>query len=352
MHAVIQAIEYYLPADVLTNAELARQFPAWSEEKILAKTGVSERRLAHAEECASDLAAAAARKLFAQGACRPEDVDFLLLCTQSPDYFLPTTACLLQERLGIPTTAGALDFNLGCSGYVYGLALAKGLIESQQARCVLLLTAETYSKFVSPQDHSVRTLFGDAAAATLVGATATRPAGEGVWLGPFTFGTDGSGGKNLIVQDGAFRSRAGRDAAGTTPRLSMNGPEIFNFTLRVVPASVRDLLARAERTLDEIDLFVFHQANTYMLDHLRRKIGVSEEKFYVAMGHCGNTVSSTIPIALSHARAAGRLAPGKLLMLVGFGVGYSWGGALLRWGGARESLPTAEQRLRAAARCQ
>src|SRR5579871_2693795 len=171
MHAAVTATEYHLPAEVLSTESLTAEFPEWSVEKIEAKTGIRERHIAAPGECASDLAVAAARKLFEAGACQPAEIDYVLLCTQSPDYFLPTTACLLQERLGISTNAGALDFNLGCSGFVYGLGLAQGLIATGQAENILLLTAETYSKFIDPEDRSVRTIFGDAAAATLIQST-------------------------------------------------------------------------------------------------------------------------------------------------------------------------------------
>lgn len=202
MNAVISAIEYYLPERVLSTAQLAGEFPEWSIEKIELKTGIRERRVAGENECASDLAFFACRKLFDSGACRPEQIDYILLCTQSPDYFLPTTACLLQERLGIPTTAGALDFNLGCSGYIYGLGLANGLIQTRQAANILLITAETYSKFIHPKDRSVRTIFGDAAAVTLLQSIE----GDFPSLGPFVYGTDGMGAKNLIVKTGGMRS--------------------------------------------------------------------------------------------------------------------------------------------------
>src|ERR1700686_1952562 len=185
MHAALRAIECYLPENVVSTADLSLQFPDWSVEKIAAKTGIACRHIAAPEECASDLAVAAAQKLFSSGACRPQDIDYVLLCTQSPDYFLPTTACLVQDRLGIPTTAGALDFNLGCSGFIYGLGLSEGLISSGQASAVLLLTAETYSKFMHPRDRSVRTIFGDAAAATLLTSADVREP----LLGPFIYGS-------------------------------------------------------------------------------------------------------------------------------------------------------------------
>jgi 3-oxoacyl-[acyl-carrier-protein] synthase-3 len=336
MHASVRAIEYHLPEAMLSTAELAVEFPGWSVGKIDAKTGIACRHIAAPGECASDLAVAAAQKLFASGACGPGDIDYVLLCTQSPDHFLPTTACLIQDRLGIPTAAGALDFNLGCSGFVYGLGLTEGLVSSGQASRVLLLTAETYSKFLNPRDRSVRTIFGDAAAATLLDAVETPVP----LLGPFVYGTDGAGGRNLIVPAGGMRcprseatAREGEDDQGNVraaDNLFMDGPEIFNFTLTAVPDSVNRLLEKAGLSLDQVDLFVFHQANQYMLDHLRKRMGIPAEKFVVAMSDCGNTVSSTIPIALKHAAANGQLRKDALVMLVGFGVGYSWGAAMLR----------------------
>src|SRR5882757_8094155 len=168
MHAAVRSVEYFLPEATLTTNQLSSEFPDWSVEKIDSKTGIECRHISGPEECASDLAVAAANKLFASGACRPEEIDYILLCTQSPDYFLPTTACLVQDRLGIPTTAGALDFNLGCSGYIYGLGLANGLVESGQAATILLLTADTYTKHISADDKACMALFGDGGAATLI----------------------------------------------------------------------------------------------------------------------------------------------------------------------------------------
>jgi 3-oxoacyl-[acyl-carrier-protein] synthase-3 len=203
-----------------------------------------------------------------------------------------------------------------------------------------LITAETYSKFIHPNDRSVRTIFGDAAAATLLTAVEeTDPL-----LGPYVFGTDGSGARNLIVPAGGMRmphseatAAVERDDSGNVRsknNLFMDGPEIFSFTLRIVPKMASDLLARASKTLDEIDLFVFHQANRHMLNHLRRRMKIPEQKFCITLSHCGNTVSCTIPIALKHAMLEGRLKPGILVMLMGFGVGYSWGACLVRWDGA------------------
>lgn len=336
MNAAISAVEYALPARVLDNEELAAEFADWSAEKIFAKTGIRERRVVADGEHASDLALAAVNRLFEAGVCEREEIDYLLYCTQSPDYFLPSTACVLQDRLRLKTGCGAMDFNLGCSGYIYGLGLAVGLIQSGQARKLLLVNADTYTRFIHPQDKSVRTLFGDAAAVTLMSAVDT----EASSIGPFVYGTDGSGAANLIVPAGGLRKArvlnapVTRDSSGnarTENDLFMNGAEIFNFTLRVVPETVNRLLAKAGLQLGDIDLFVFHQANQFMLDHLRRKLKVPEARFWVAMSDTGNTVSCTIPIALKRALDAGKVNAGMRVMLVGFGVGYSWGATLVSW---------------------
>lgn len=327
MVAAIKGIDYFLPEKVVTNEDLAREYPDWTIERVKGKTGIEQRHIAGEHECSSDLARAAAQRLFERGVCAPGDIDFILLCTQSPDFFLPTTACLLQRQLGIPTTAGALDINLGCSGYVYGLGLAKGLIETGQARQVLFITAETYSKFIEPGDRNVRTIFGDGAAATLI----AHADGSEERIGPFVYGTDGSGADNLVVRQGCMREQPAGGGSTARPRLHMNGPEIFSFTLRSVPLCLQQLLTRVGKRADEIDLFVFHQANKYMLEHLRDKMGLPREKFFIGMEKFGNTVSATIPIALRQAEVDGKLCPGAAVVLVGFGVGYSWGATLVRW---------------------
>jgi 3-oxoacyl-[acyl-carrier-protein] synthase-3 len=334
MKAAIRAIAAHLPDEQLTNERLAAELGNWSADDILQKTGIATRRIAAAGECASDLGVAAAERLFAGNACSPGDVDYLIFCTQSPDYFLPTTACLIQDRLGLSTAVGALDINQGCSGWVYGLSLSKGLIESGTARNVLLITAETYSKYINRRDRSVRTIFGDAAAATLVSGVES----DEELLGPFVFGTDGGGKETVIVRAGGARepftdqSRLEREEKGnwrSDANIYMNGPEIFNFALRVVPSAVKTLLDRAGTGHDSVDYYIFHQANKFMLDRLRNKIGIDVSKFCLDMDWCGNTVSSTIPIALERARASGRLGAGARVMAVGFGVGYSWAAAMI-----------------------
>jgi 3-oxoacyl-[acyl-carrier-protein] synthase-3 len=323
MRATIRAVEYYLPGQTVANDQFVG-LDAEERERIQEHTGIREKHIARENECASDLAISAANKLFASGVCEQAEIDFILLCTQSPDYFLPTTACLVQHRLGISTAAGALDINLGCSGFVYGLSLAKALIESGMSRNLLLLTAETYSKFLRPDDHSSRMVFGDGAAATLVvGHSDENGAGKGI--GAFCFGTNGSGACSLIVEGGAARG----------PRLpaylAMKGADVFHFSIQAVPRLVHKLLLDAKKEMEEIDLFVFHQANRYILEYLRRKLSIPEEKFCIYLDGTGNTVSSTIPIALKRAWEAGRLAVGMQVMLVRWGVGFSWAGGIVEW---------------------
>ena len=328
MDANIQAISYYLPENVLSNELINRDFPEWGIEKISLKTGILKRHISGENEFSSDMAFAAAEKLFKEHKIDKNNIDFLLLCTQSPDYFLPTTACILQDKLGLKTSIGALDFNLGCSGFVYGLSLAKGLIKGGMAKNVLLITSETYSKFIHQNDKSNKTIFGDAAAASLISSE------DGFCtIGDFVFGTDGKGAENLIVKEGGMRFPITDKNIDTTDEygnvnntknLFMNGTEIFNFASEFVPKLTYAMLDKAKLNLEEVDLFIYHQANKYMLNHIRKKIGIHEDKFFIAMEHCGNTVSSTIPIAMYEAIQSGQFKTATNIVLAGFGVGYSW----------------------------
>ena len=300
--------QYYLPATILTNDDLSKIYPEWTAEKILEKTGIASRHVVLKDETAIDLAEKAAKCLFEQDHINPQMIDFILLCTQSPEFKLPSTACLLHERLGLRKDAGALAFDHGCSGFIYGLSMAKCLIIGGVARCVLLVTTETYTKYIRPEDKSTRTIFGDGAAATLIDEESASK------IGAFSFGTDGAGAEKLIVKD---------------EKLFMDGPDIFNFTLDVVPKTMEVVLAKNNLIRDDIDLYVFHQANKFMLDTIRKVNGLPRDKFYVNLENTGNTVSSTIPIALKQLEDAGKLVSGMKVMLMGFGVGLSWGATIL-----------------------
>lgn len=330
MKAYIKAISYYLPEKIVTNEQLVEEFPEWTVDKIAEKVGVNKRHVAD-NETISNMAIKAAENLFSENpAINREDIDFVLVCTQSPDYFLPSTSCIVQNRLGLKKTCGAFDFNLGCSGYEYGLATAKGYIAAGIASNILLITSEAYNKHIHPRDKGNRTIFGDAATATVV---STEGFAE---IGKFVLGTDGSGAESLIVRTGgkAFPEKADdlvfddNGNPSSSDYLYMNGSEIFNFTLRVVPKMVKQTLEKNEMKMEDIDLFIFHQANIFMLNHLRKKLKIEEMKFFVNMADVGNTVSSTIPLALYDARKEGILCGNVLLC--GFGVGLSWGACTLK----------------------
>ena len=330
MSTYIKAISYYTPNQVLSNDDLVCEFPEWTVEKVASKVGIYQRHIASVNETAGDMALLAAEKLFAEHKIERNDVDFVLLCTQSPDYFLPSTACLLQDKLGLRQDVGAFDFNLGCSGFVYGLSVSKGLISAGIAKNVLLLTSETYTKYLHPKDKGNRTIFGDAAAATLVSTTGYAE------IGDFVLGTDGSGYEQLIVKSGASRyahvlNDVQYDENGnptSSDHLFMNGPDIFTFTIERVPTMVRDLLKKNGLQQDDINLFIPHQANLYILEFLRKKMKIERDKYYINLANVGNTVSSTIPMALYEAKQGG-LLQGNIL-LAGFGVGLSWGGTILK----------------------
>jgi 3-oxoacyl-[acyl-carrier-protein] synthase-3 len=331
--ARIRAIATHLPDHVLTNEALAALYPSWPADKILDKTGIRERRVAAPDETAADLAFHAAEKLFESGACARHEVDFVVLCTQAPDFILPTTACILQHRLGLRRDIGAFDMNLGCSGFVYGLSVAAGLIAAGAASNILLLTADTYSKYIHEGDKSVRTLFGDGAAATLISRS------DDASIGPFVFGTDGGGAKDLIVEAGGFRTPRCAETAleqedkvgnvRSRDNLFMNGANVMNFSLREVPRTFARLLELTGATAQDVDHVVLHQANKFMLDALQRKLALPPEKVPRRYEDVGNTVSSTIPFVLADLQQNGLMAPGTHIMLIGFGVGLSWAGASL-----------------------
>lgn len=330
--AHIGPISVHFPERLETNADLHRENPDWGMELIEIKTGIHQRHIAAPHETASDLAVAAASRLFEEHYVDPKSIDFILFCTQSPDYPLPTTACLIQERLGLDTRVGAIDFNLGCSGFVYGLSLAEGLIQSGQAKTILLLTAETYSKYIDREDRSLRTIFGDAAAATLVVAR-DQPS-----LGAFRFGSDGSGADTLLVTDGGHRlpedAHQPRHRKRWNSKLYMDGPSLISFTVGAIPGLVDSIAQSAGRPVEEFDYLLMHQATAKMLEELRKALNVTPERLPIKLGECGNTVSSTLPILISQMRNEGTLKRGHRSMLIGFGVGWSWAGCT--WEETRE----------------
>ncbi|MEM7477936.1 MAG: ketoacyl-ACP synthase III [Planctomycetota bacterium] len=324
--AEIGPIAVHFPERLETNEDLQQEFPNWDLPLIEEKTGIKSRYIAGEKETASDLAAQACEKLFRENNIDRESIDFVLLCTQTPDYPLPTTACLLQDRLGLKHTCGAMDFNLGCSGYVYGMAVAEGLIRCGAAKRILLITAETYSKYIDRDDRSLRTIFGDAAAATLVQSS------ENEGVSAFKFGTDGSGADTLMVADGG--ARCGEDVLKPRhrkrwkSRLYMDGPSLINFTVGAIPGLIDDVLASAQLTAEDVNYYLLHQATRKMLEQLQVRLGMDEEKLPIRLENYGNTVSCTLPILISEMRKDKKILSGTRSLLIGFGVGWSWAGCV------------------------
>lgn len=332
MRSYIRATSYYLPPQVLSNEELCLHFPQLNPESIYKRTGVRKRHITSPGVIGSDLAFESTELLFKEHDIDRSEIDFLLFCTEGLDHKGPATACRLQHRLGLSKRCGAMDIPFGCTGFVYGLSVAKALVESRLAKNVLLLTSDIPSTVIHPDDHDLRMIFGDAGAASLISA------GEnGSCIGDFVFGTDGSGAENLIVRQSCTREPMTvewldkyKDVGGLPHgRMEMKGEEIFIFALKVVPPMVNELLEKAELSLSDIDLFIFHQANGYLLEILRKKMKIDREKFIVHMEDCGNTVSATIPIALKEAMNSGKAKKGDKILFAAFGIGYSWAGTII-----------------------
>ena len=324
-YAAVGPIALHFPEHIETNADLQANNPRWDMDLIASKTGIYNRHIAGPDECSSDLGVGAAEKLFDEFNVDPGSIDFLLFCTQTPDYPLPTTACLIQDRLGLPTHCGALDFNLGCSGYVYGLSICDGLIRSGAAKRILFITAETYTKLIDEKDRSLRTIFGDGAAATLIEAH-DEPSMWG-----FKFGTDGKGANTLLATSNGFRKEpqvAPRHRRRWKSDLYMDGPALINFTVGAIPGLIDDVLAAAESSMDEMGFLLLHQATFKMLNQLQQVLEVDEARVPILLKDFGNTVSSTLPILIRQMRERGDMGPEMKNLMVGFGVGWSWAGCV------------------------
>ena len=301
---------------MLSNEDLSLEFPDHDFVRFEKDVGIKTRYLADNNTSALDLAIGACNLLLQKH--DKKDIDFVLYCTQSPEYVLPSTACVLQDQLGLSISTGALDINLGCSGYTYCLSVAKGLIESNAAKNVLVVTSDTYSKYIDPKNRINRSLFGDAATATLIVQSLSND------IAGFLHGTDGSKSDKLILEKSSLESE-------TKPYLHMNGPAIFDFTQNRMPLFINEILQKNSLDKSQVDQYILHQANKLLLDLIRMKVKVKKEKFFIDMTDGGNTVSSTIPIALkkysNQTNASGSL-PEKVL-LAGFGVGLSWSGGII-----------------------
>ncbi|MDC3132972.1 ketoacyl-ACP synthase III [Flavobacteriaceae bacterium] len=321
----IAGIEYYLPDTILSNETIASRFPEWSTEKIAKKTGIRQRHISKSDEFASDLAINACELFFKTHSLNREEVDFILYCTQSPDYPFPATACIIQDRLNLPNHIGALDFNLGCSGYIYGLALGSSMVTSGLSKKLLLITSETITKYIGKKDKGNQTLFGDAAAVTLL-----EHVNNSASICGFTFGTDGSGMNSIIAKkDSKGHQFSNLPFDSDNGVLEMNGREVFDFAIKTIPSLVEETLLKANMNADEVDFYVFHQANAYMLKQIKKRLKIDDERFVIDMNEVGNTVASSIPIALKNLQNKGRIQEGSKLLLAGFGVGLSWGACIV-----------------------
>ena len=336
--AYLAAIEYYLPKKTLSNEQINKEHPEWSADKISSKTGIFNRHLSHENEFSSDLGFKAANQLFNAHSDYKDKIDYLIFCTQSPDYLIPTTACILQDKLELNKNIGAIDINMGCSGFIYGLSYANGLICSGQAENVLLITAETYTKYIHQLDKNNKTIFGDGATASIITKNSDYDISGAI--GKFNFYTDGSGFDKLIVKNSGIRFRNMEtkeelDENGSFVKndknLFMDGGAIFEFTSFKVPPVVEMVLKNNNLELNDIDLFIFHQANAYMMQYIRRRCKIPEEKFFMHLEDCANTVSSTIPIALNEALNQNQIKKNTKVLLIGYGVGLSIAGTLIEF---------------------
>lgn len=330
MKAYIKGISYYLPKKVVTNEDIQKDFPNDDLSKVSKSIGIESRHLSENNETASDMAIKAAKKLFADYSIDKSKIDFVLFCSQSPDYHLPSTACIIQNELDIPTNCGAFDYDLGCSGFVYGLSIAKGFLLGGMCKNILLLTGDTIQMYINKEDKGNRMLFGEAATATLISTDGFAE------IGNFSFGTDGSGANDIIVKTGCARHQEkigdmSKDEAGaiqSSDYFYMNGSEVFSFTLDKVPLLVKEVLRVNGLNSEDINEYVFHQANKFTLNTIRKVCGINKENFYNDVTYTGNTTSSTVPIALKDYLSTNSNA--QNIMIAGFGIGLSWAGCILK----------------------
>lgn len=336
MSVTIKDIEFWLPKAIVTNEDLHRENPDWDMRNVEIKSGVFQRHVAAEGETAFDLAAKAADQMFAPGRHNRNEIDAIIFCTQSPDYIMPSNAFLLHSHLGLKEEVLAFDYNLACSGYIYGLAIARALITSGTAHNILLATGDTYSKYINKGDRSARVLFGDGAAVSLISAC---DQGEGIT--DLMLATSGKHYQKFYVPAGGARLPRSAETAVEQSDASnnvrsqndifMDGMGVWSFIQSTVPKQIRALLERNALTVDDIDLYVFHQASKLTLDSLVKALRLKQDKVYLDLAETGNLVSSSIPVALKKALLNQRIPAGSTVLISGFGVGLSWGSMLIKF---------------------
>lgn len=324
---VLLDIEYYLPEKILKNDYFKANYPEWNVELTASKAGVLERRIAAEDETAFDLAVKAVKKLLAKHPTLVDKVDSIIFCTQTPDYIMPSNAFLIQKEFGFKNAAVVFDYNLACSGYVYGLTLASSFIKTDIAKNILVITADTYSKLLKTDDRATQMLFGDGATASWISA------GENHDLKPmissfedFQFSTEGSGWDKFIVKSGGFRQPLSKSGEPDfNDKIFMNGIQVVNFVNHHVVKHMSDFMKKHEMTVDQVDQFFVHQASLMAIESIAKKLKISEDKIFTNIKTVGNTVSSSLPILIKDYFSQNNLADGSRVFICGFGVGFSTG---------------------------
>lgn len=335
MGLIIEQIEYYLPEKIVTNEDLSLVNPEWDIKKSEEKTGVLSRHITKSDQTALDLAINAIEKLFIKDRNIQDKIGGIVFCTQSQDYIMPPNSFLIHKHFGFDENVWTFDYNQACSGYIYGLAISRGILETKLANCVLLITSETYSKYMNPKDRSTITLFGDGAAASILSLNSTRGIIDVV------LSSNGNKYDTFLIPAGGCRMPKSKHTKETViddsgnlkspENIHMNGFAIWQFISSKVSEQIRELLNRNGLTVNDIDLFIFHQASKLTLNSLIKMLKIDENKAFMNLKYIGNTVSSSIPIALKDAEEQGKLKKNKLVLLSGFGVGLSWGSAIMKY---------------------
>lgn len=326
MSVCINHISVYLPENKLSNANLASEFNI-AEDRVLKNTNIHNRFVSGSDELSSDMAIKAGNILFNETEFDKSEIDFLIFCSEGFDYIAPATSCIIQHKLGLPTNIGCFDLPYGCSGYVYGLGIAYGLLKAGIAKKVLFLTADIPTKVIAKNDLELRSIFSDIATASII--TLNNSSEETF----FVYGTDGKGALDLYVEKSAFKPPINPDfkmpEGLVCGQMLMNGTNIFLFAVKKVPLLVNEILEKNKLSIDDIDLFVFHQASYFMLEVIRKKMKLPQDKVFLNIQQYGNSVSSTIPMALYDAEKQGILKRGMKVLLAGFGIGNSWGATII-----------------------